>query len=462
MLLLTFLAFGGSLTAEILLGVSPRHSLDSAHEIARWEGKAQPVPEGWVGHPVDLVGISLGGAQSWGSIAEYGVSFLEENCGWAGKTGKEKIELSIPLFPKNIQVSAVDWQRALLNESPNPIARDDESLSKYERLNQGALPYLEYYRQLAENLIAKGYGNSILRPGWEYNGNWFAWGDKDELGPIQVKDEVYNHARAYRELFGKIHETMMAVEGAKFRWSWCTAIGAKGYQNLDGSRIDYTDWFPGTDRVDIISADYYDDEVRFYPGLVEGLSPEAKLRLTWLSYFLQVEGMEVGLAPLLEESGAEMNGEYPWAAFEFSVAQLNVLTAERFPTMESLRSFVSGKNYVTTGRQGLQWFRDFAVEKELGFLVSEWGVWQNDPFEKPQIHYTGEDNPEFIKNFHAWLSRNEVPGQITGAIYFEEFNDLSKPGARDGFNHSLLEGGIFPKSRAAYVEYFQKKGFDSE
>ena len=457
-LLLGFI-LGGTLSAEILLGVSPRHSHDNAYEIARWEGKAKPVPRGWVGHPVDLVGISMGGAQNWGSIAEYGVSFLEEDCGWAGAEGKENIELSIALFPNGWKVGATGWQRALLNKSPNPVAEADKSLSKYERLNQGALPYLEYYRQLAVNLIVKGYGHSILRLGWEYNGEWFEWGDKKDLGPILVKGETYNHARAYRELFGQVHDAMMAVEGANFRWSWCTAVGAKGYRNPDGTSIDYMAWFPGVDKVDFISADYYDDEVRFYPGLVEGLNQETKLRLTWLTYLLQVEGVEVGLAPLLEDVGVEMNGRYPWAAHEFPVEQLNALNAEAFPTMDSLREFLVGKSYVTRGRQGLQWFRDLAVEKGLGFLVSEWGVWQNDPFEKPQIHYTGEDNPDFIKNFHAWLSRNDIPGQIVGAIYFEEFNDLSRAGARKGFNHSLLEGGVFPKSRQAYVDYFQKKGF---
>lgn len=454
---LLILSLGSLASGEVLLGVTARGSENGPHEVARWEGNAQPIPEGWQGHPVELIGISLGGAKNWGSLAEYGVNYLEENCRWAGDTRKAQIELAVPMFPTGWEVGVSGWQRALGNQAPNPIAKDDRSLASHERFEQGGLPYLTYFEQLAQNLVRTGYGESILRLGWEFNGDWFEWGDKG-LGDFVIGNQTYNHPRAYREIYRKIHDTMMAVEGANFRWSWCSALGAKGYSDDAGAPLDYREWFPGTDAVDFVSVDYFDDEVRFYPGRDIGVTDEAMKRLTWLAYLLQVEGREVGLSPLVESLGAEMNGRYPWAAHDFTAAQLNVLTAERFPTMASLRSYVTEKEMVTTGRPGLQWFRDFAAGQNLGFLVSEWGVWQNDPFEKPQIHFTGDDNPEFVRNFHTWLLGNDIPGETVGAIYFEEFNDLRRPGVREGFNHSLLDCDIFPKARQAHIDLFQKQG----
>lgn len=446
---------------EVLLGVTARGGENGPREVARWAGQAGPVPKGWQGHPVELIGISLGGAKNWGSLAEYGVNYLEENCSWAGDSRKAHIELAIPMFPTDWEVGVSGWQRALTNEAPNPIARDDRSLATHENFQQGGLPYLSYFRELAQNLVKAGYGRSILRLGWEFNGNWFEWGDKG-LGDFVVGGEVYNHRRAYREVYRQIHDTMMAVQGADFRWSWCSAIGAQGYCDEEGNPLDYREWFPGSDVVDFVSADYFDDEVRFYPGRDLGVSADAMKRLTWLAYLLNVEGREVGLSPLVESLGAEMNGHYPWAAHDFTAAQLNVLTAERFPSLESLRTYVTEREMVSAGRPGLQWFRDFAAQEGLGFLVSEWGVWQNDPFEKPQVHFTGDDNPEFVRNFHAWLLQNEIPNQTMGAIYFEEFNDLSKPGVREGFNHSLLDCDIFPKARQAYIDLFQKQGMKTD
>lgn len=438
---------------ELLLGFSPRNSKDGSGELARWEGWRGPVPKDWQGAPADLIGLSLGGAQNWGSLSEYVVNFIEKECGWAGFERKKDMELSVPMWPEHWRGGEMNWLTALKEEVVNPAAAKNSDLSSYDRLEEGAYKYLDYFHHLAGQLVAKGYQQAIIRLGWEYNGDWFPWG-AGKFEPLTIDGEYYDHPRAYREIFRAIRRTMMSVDGAEFQWSWCTAIGAQGYVDENEEPIDYSPWFPGREYVDWVSVDCYDNEVRYYPGGQDELSDALLEKLTWLSYLLSVEGLESRISEILESLGVDLKGEHHWAACRFEPETFEELAKAPWQNLEECRAYLKEHKLLKPNRPGMQWFRDFAAKNEVGFLVSEWGVWQNDPYRKPQKHYSGGDNPFYIQLFAQWIRSVKIPGQKIGALYFEEYNDLSQNTETELFNHSLLKGDHFPRARAAFVKEF--------
>ncbi len=94
----------------------------------------------------------------------------------------------------------------------------------------------DHFRDLAKLLIKYGYGDAIIRLGWEFNGGWYPWA---------AKKDPENWVKYWR----RIVTTMRSVEGAAFRFDWCSA---QGYQQLPSASV-----YPGDDYVDIIGRDTY-------------------------------------------------------------------------------------------------------------------------------------------------------------------------------------------------------------
>ena len=101
--------------------------------------------------------------------------------------------------------------------------------------------YNEHFKKLAENLVACGLGDSILRPGWEFNGGWMPW-----------RVDNAEKATAFAAYWRQIVKTMRSVPGAeKLHFCWNPNIGHQAYP-ADKS-------WPGDEYVDSIGLDYYDD-----------------------------------------------------------------------------------------------------------------------------------------------------------------------------------------------------------
>jgi Glycosyl hydrolase family 26 len=97
--------------------------------------------------------------------------------------------------------------------------------------------YNGYFQKLAQLLVANKEGNSVLRIGWEFNGDWEAW-------------SAGSDPAAYVAYYRQIVDTMRAVPGANFTFDWCISNGST-----------YTDpaaAYPGDDYVDYIGNDVYD------------------------------------------------------------------------------------------------------------------------------------------------------------------------------------------------------------
>jgi hypothetical protein len=86
--------------------------------------------------------------------------------------------------------------------------------------------YNSYFETMATNLIAQGWGNAILRIGWEWDVNggngWYVGNTTD--------------AANYALFFRQIVTTMRAVAGANFHFSWYYGDGvwngAPGYEGV--------------------------------------------------------------------------------------------------------------------------------------------------------------------------------------------------------------------------------------
>jgi hypothetical protein len=124
-----------------------------------------------------------------------------------------------------------------------PIIPSDSNGNPLGSLAGGAAgDYDSYFATLAQTLVSYNEGNAILRLGWEFNGNWFAWAVTDS-----------QDADNYAAYFRNIVNTMRSVPGASFKFVWDGAGGSPYGE-------DYTvaESYPGSSYVDFIGQDVYD------------------------------------------------------------------------------------------------------------------------------------------------------------------------------------------------------------
>jgi len=102
--------------------------------------------------------------------------------------------------------------------------------------------YNGYFATLAQNLVAAGEGDAILRPGWEFNGTWYRWKVRTAAG-----------AAAYAAYFRQIVDAMRSVPGESFAFVW-NPDANRSYGRYTPSQA-----YPGNAYVDYIGVDLYDE-----------------------------------------------------------------------------------------------------------------------------------------------------------------------------------------------------------
>jgi alpha-tubulin suppressor-like RCC1 family protein len=105
--------------------------------------------------------------------------------------------------------------------------------------------YNTYFQTLAQNLVAGGMGNSIIRLGWEFNGNWYAW-------HVATDADAVNFAAFWKQVV----PVMRNVTGANFTFDWNGAIYPTSYP-IDDAFPSGTD-SSGRPYVDYVGVDVYD------------------------------------------------------------------------------------------------------------------------------------------------------------------------------------------------------------
>jgi len=129
---------------------------------------------------------------------------------------------------------------------------------------------------IAKNLVALGFGNAILRPGWEFDGNWYPWA-------VQSNTDAANFAAYWQNIV----TTMRSVPGADFKFLWSPA----GFQSLSWN---INDAYPGNAYVDYVSFDVYDwswDGTIFPSGDPNNSVTVAQSKAVFNEYLTDPEGL---------------------------------------------------------------------------------------------------------------------------------------------------------------------------
>ncbi len=163
----------------------------------------------WLGRRPDLV-MDFAWWNSWSDILRS--SSLLPSC-WRSE-GYRNLAFSVPLLP-NDHVST---------------------------LEQGAAgAYDNYFLQIAQALIANGYGHAIIRLGWEFNLPNYPWA-------------AAKNPQAWVAYFQRVVGVMRSAPGAEFRFDWNPAVdGAYARPGHIAPPLVY----PGDQFVDIIGLDVY-------------------------------------------------------------------------------------------------------------------------------------------------------------------------------------------------------------
>ncbi len=101
-----------------------------------------------------------------------------------------------------------------------------------------------YFTALANELVANGLANTIIRLGYE--------GNCDTIGPWQATDNPSGYVQLFRHIVG----LMRAVPGSSFIFDWSVCNGLQSGHALSS----FSSFYPGDDVVDLISMDIYDVE----------------------------------------------------------------------------------------------------------------------------------------------------------------------------------------------------------
>lgn len=111
-------------------------------------------------------------------------------------------------------------------------------------LEEGAAGmYDHHWVALAERLVAAGQEDVVLRVGWEFNGDWYAWsaGGKED---------------AFKVYWRRIVTAMRSVQDAAFAFDWSPVFGP--------ARMPADEAYPGDAYVDYIGMSPFDQD--WYPG----------------------------------------------------------------------------------------------------------------------------------------------------------------------------------------------------
>ena len=165
-----------------------------------------------------------------------GVRHLREFVRWFGRSPDQVLEfISWDMLEGRGAWAVRCWSRAGEKSVvfSLPMLPGDRSAT----LADGAAgKFDELFRDYATILLDHGYRDSVIRIGWEFNGDWYPW--------AASKD-----APSWIAYWRRIVSAMRSVPGTAFRFDWCPAAS--------WTRLRAEDAYPGDEFVDIVGLDFY-------------------------------------------------------------------------------------------------------------------------------------------------------------------------------------------------------------
>jgi hypothetical protein len=216
----------------------------------------------WLGRDT-VWALDFVGSESWDNIG-WPTWWLEGWSKWVKAQPGRRLILSIPILPGPVDGSG-------------PTS-GDKGKGVPVSLEQGAKgEYNQHFRDLAENLVQYGLGETIVRPAWEFNGDWYAW-------------RARGKTTAFAEYWRQIVTTMRAVPGSgKLTFLWNPTLGDQQFPADEA--------WPGDAYVDYVGVDVYDETWNTgtypWPAGTSAAEVEKRRRKVWDEWIL---GSKRGLA----------------------------------------------------------------------------------------------------------------------------------------------------------------------
>ena len=189
------------------------------------------------GPPAPLSGVYIGAADSgdtqafasWrGSSVTVVSDYLSHNGDWSG--------LQNPAYWLNAWAPTVAKGVPLVLGVPMIAAGGDT----FQAGAAGA--YDSYYRTLAQDLVNSGEGNTMIRLGWEFNGNWDPW----SVTPTGA-DSPANFVADWQHTV-----SVMRAIAPNLKFVWNVNDGANPSYAVSST-------YPGDNYVDYVGVDSYDN-----------------------------------------------------------------------------------------------------------------------------------------------------------------------------------------------------------
>lgn len=121
------------------------------------------------------------------------------------------------------------------------------NVSDYDLVANGGAN--SYYKTLAKNLVASGFGTSYIRLGWEFNGSEMGWAVCNADGSA-----LASWAGDFVPAFRNIVTSMRSVSGANFKFVWNPLVSS----NVGCPGNNFEKFYPGDSYVDAVGLDVYD------------------------------------------------------------------------------------------------------------------------------------------------------------------------------------------------------------
>jgi hypothetical protein len=150
-----------------------------------------------------------------------------------------------------------------------------------------------HFHRLGESLVERGQPRAVLRLGWEFNSDFFAW----SVGVAEPGHDVARKSRDFAALWRRAALALDSVRGGAFVLDWNPLL-----QDARSPAPDPALAWPGDDVVDLVGLDVYDtvpsdrtewDAERRWSYLLDGVVDEGGdegYALRWHARFAEEHG----------------------------------------------------------------------------------------------------------------------------------------------------------------------------